>query len=107
MEALETKLRVQNRTLKQIKRQGQVALYALCGPQGSLYGYELIVVKIRKAGKVFGKSYPEREAYPSNEDWGSLAWSYGRNQQKEALEAFETLALKLSASIAETDLVAG
>ena len=48
MEALETKLRVQNRTLKQIKRQGRVALYALYGA-GNEYGYEVILIKVHPA----------------------------------------------------------
>src|SRR6267378_2132639 len=88
MELLETELKVQNRTLKQIKRQGRVALYELYGANGMLYGFEVVFIKIAKARNVFGKDYPEREVYPGNEDWGSLAWSYGRNDRDLAEETF-------------------
>lgn len=96
MTPLGTELRVQNRTLKQIKRQGQAALYELYGAQGMLYGFELIIIRVRKAEEAFGKSYPEREVFPPSESWGTLGWSYGRNHRKEALEAFDTLCAKLS-----------
>lgn len=91
MQMLPTELKVQNRTLKQIKRQGKVALYELYGANEMLYGFEVIVVKIRKAEHSFGKDYPEREVYPSNEDWGSFAWSYGRNDREMAERTFVRL----------------
>ena len=106
MEPLPTLLRVQNRTLKQIKRQGQAALYALSGMHGALYGYELVIIRIRKAEEVFGKFYPERETYPPSEAWGVLAWSYGRDQKQDACAAFETLCAKLSDSLPIEDLAA-
>jgi hypothetical protein len=76
METLKTELHVQDRTLKQIKHQGSVALYELHGPQGILYGLEVIVIRIRRAEELFGRSYPQREVYPSNEEWGTYGWSY-------------------------------
>jgi hypothetical protein len=92
MEKLATEFKVQNRTLKQIKRKGDVALYELYGANGMLYGFELIIIKIRKAREAFGKFYPEHETYPASEDWGSLGWSYGQNFRSTAVKAFETLA---------------
>ena len=91
MQMLETELRVQNRTLKQIRRQGIVALYEIYGSQGLLCGFELIIVKIHPPQKIMGRFYPEREGYPANEDWGTLAWSYGRNYREIADSAFESL----------------
>jgi hypothetical protein len=60
METLKIELQVQNRTLKQIGRQGSVALYELYGPQGLLYGFEVVVIRIRRAEELFGRRYPER-----------------------------------------------
>jgi hypothetical protein len=92
MERLATELKVQNRTLKQIRRYGQVALYELYGPHGSLYGFELIVVKIRKAEESFGNFYPQRETYPTNEEWGSFGWSYHEKSREMAVSEFTRMA---------------
>ena len=107
MKELEFEIKVQNRTLKQIKRQGRAALYALYGPGNELYGFEVILIKVHPAEIIQGRPYPEREGYPANEDWGRLAWSYGRNDEKVALKKFEGLAIEHPVSLAETDLVAG
>jgi hypothetical protein len=37
---------------------------------------EVFRVKIKEEGEVFGKTYPKREVYPQNEDFGSFAWCY-------------------------------
>jgi hypothetical protein len=105
MQKLQTELKVQNRTLKQLKREGRVAIYELFGANGMPYGFEVIIVKIHPAEIIRGRDYPEREGYPANEDWGDLAWSYGRNQRKEALECFDNCLTRTSGSSPEIDLV--
>lgn len=90
-EMLATILSIQNRTLTQIRRNGRIALYGLCGANGLLYGYELIIIKTRKAEEVFGKGYPIREVYPANEDWGRFAWSFGAAQEEQVMEAYKKL----------------
>lgn len=105
MRTLETEIRYQGRTLKQTKREGRVALYELYGAGGVLYGYEVIIVKIHPAESIRGHEYPEREGYPANEDWGTLAWSYGRNDQNGALARFQGLVRQGAGSLPETDLV--
>jgi hypothetical protein len=98
MTRLDTELKYQGRTLKQIKRQGRIALYELYGANGLLYGYELIVIKIAPEEEIFGKTYPERELYPSSsknsDDWGKIAWSFGisENQKQRAFDGFTTIA---------------
>jgi hypothetical protein len=54
------------------------------------------VIRIRRlpAQTLFGREYPEREAYPSDEQWGSLAWSYGAGHKSEAFERFNGLVAK-------------
>jgi hypothetical protein len=89
MQPLAETLKVQNRTLQQVKRQGCVALYELYGPNGMLYGFEVVVAKVRPAEEILGRFYSEREVYPSNEDSGKLLWSYGRNYRDLAEECFE------------------
>lgn len=63
---------------KQIKRVNNICLY-----QRTDDIYEVFIPKILPAGDVFGKSYPERESYPSNEDFGRTAWCYKNIEQAE------------------------
>jgi hypothetical protein len=102
---LETILKVQGRTLKQIRREGKVALYELYGGQGLLIGYELILVRTLPEETIMGRQYPQREAFPKNEAWGTEGWSFGRNQAKEAHECFDKLAAKDTCTVLQTDLV--
>jgi hypothetical protein len=55
---------------RQIKRSGRVAFYELSA-KGELRGFEVIVIQIHAAGERFGKWYPTREGYASNESWGT------------------------------------
>jgi hypothetical protein len=79
------------RKLKQLQRSDTVAIYELIGSQGLRYGFEVIRIKVRKEQIVFGTQQPVREAYPSDSDFGRLAWSYGRNHWKEAFERYDVL----------------
>lgn len=38
--------------------------------------WEVFRIKIVKEKTMFGKTYPRREVYPSNEDFGATAWGY-------------------------------
>ena len=106
MKTLETEFKSGGRTLRQIKREGMIALYELRNKAGTLYGYEVIRVQIHPAETLpSGKSYPEREGYPSNEQWGDEAFSYGANNEKGALEAFEEWVRQGSAKVPLNDLV--
>jgi hypothetical protein len=88
---LPAELTCQNRTLKQLKRQGRVAIYELFGQGRVLYGYEVVIVKILPAKNIYGRDYPEREGYPANEDWGDLAWSYPNTALETAMKHFDSL----------------
>jgi hypothetical protein len=79
------------RTLRQLKRTANVAIYELIGAQGLLYGYEIIRIREQKQREVFGKIREEHEVYPCDSDFGRMGWSYGRNHQKEAFERFNRI----------------
>ena len=100
MKRLELQIEYQGRTLRQLKRIGTVAIYEVRNKAETLYGYEVAMIKVTPAGEKFGKLYPERELYPSSsknsDDWGTIAWSFGRNFKKEALAAFNGLVRKQS-----------
>jgi hypothetical protein len=38
--------------------------------------YEVFFAKIRKEETIFNVLYPERELYPTNEDFGKTAWCF-------------------------------
>jgi len=47
--------------------------------------FEVMKIKVSKAAEVFGKEYPEREVYPSNEDFGHTAWYYMDKERAYAM----------------------
>jgi hypothetical protein len=79
------------RTLRQLERTANVAIYELIGAQRLLYGYEIIRIREQKQREVFGKIREEHEVYPCDSDFGRMGWSYGRNHQKEAFERFSRI----------------
>jgi hypothetical protein len=91
MKPLDTNIGHDGRQLKQLQRTGNIALYELRNEQGSLYGYEVIMTRVQKEREVYGSLTVEREVYPSDSQFGRMGFSYGVNQEKEALERFDML----------------
>ena len=54
-----------------VKRNGKVCFY-----QRSDGPYEVFIVQVRPKEKIKGVEYPEREVYPSSEDFGHTAWCF-------------------------------
>ena len=99
MKTLETELRSGNRTLRQIKRQGMVALYELWNADALLIGYEVHVIQIREAEMVYGYAYPQRESSPRSADWGTYGWSYLERDLAGAEKRYLSLLGKASANV--------
>jgi hypothetical protein len=91
MQKLETEIMLSSRILRQVKRGKRCALYSVHNKAGTLYGHEVIRIKVAEPMVAFEREYPLRELYPGNEEWGRLAWSYGTQQTAEAEKAFECL----------------
>jgi hypothetical protein len=110
MQVLALELRVQNRTLRQVKRDGSIAIYELRNSGGLLLGYEVVVIRIRKAHEAFGKQFPDMERYPINEEWGTYGWSYQALDLAGAQKRFDSLLTKWGVNLIrqpmQTDLVA-
>ena len=73
---------------EQIKRSGQWALYRKTrdGAGGVIENYEVVRLRIRPAGEIFGKWTPEHESYPGNETWGTDGFTYqDEDTAREAL----------------------
>ena len=73
-------------TATQIKRLENVAIYK---DRNSETDYEVVIINIDKTRTIYGVIYPEREVYPSPEDWGTYAWSF--NSLERALIKFNSL----------------
>jgi hypothetical protein len=68
------------------------AVYKHFGAYGQFIGWEAIKIKKAKAAVIFGKSYPAREVYPGNEDFGTYALSVGAQYDLDyAIEKAKTL----------------
>lgn len=76
MKLIETKFDYDDFTFWLIMRQGDLALFAKTKPNHSRWSFELVVLQKHEA-RTFpsGKSYPEREAMPTNEQWGESGWT--------------------------------
>jgi hypothetical protein len=91
MKPISTEFTHYGRTLRQLERTANVAIYELIGAQGLLYGYEIIRIREQKQREVFGQMREEHEVYPSDSEFGRMGWSYGRNHRSQAFERFNRI----------------
>src|ERR1700730_7284959 len=78
-------------------RQGDVAIYCAKG-KGDRIEYEVFTVQVLPAEEINGKSYPVREAFPSNSEWGSLGFTYTDNSHRHPLAAAQLKAREQEAT---------
>ena len=75
MIALSSKIRKNGFDYALICRGRRTCLYAHnVSPKTT--GFEVILIRINKAKTINGTFIPEKERFPSNEDFGRYAWSY-------------------------------
>jgi hypothetical protein len=67
-------------------RQGDVAIYCAKG-KGPRIEYEVARVQLFPAEEVNGRSYPAREGFPKNSEWGSLGFTYANSSHRHPLAA--------------------
>jgi len=73
-------------TFELVKRTGDICHYlslSASSPERRIEIHEVFNVKKLKATKIFGRSLPDREGLPNNEDFGHIAWSYTNRKQAE------------------------
>jgi hypothetical protein len=71
---------------REIWRQGDISIYCAKG-KGDRIEYEVFEVQILPAQELNGKSYPAREGFPKNSEWGSLGFTYTNNSHRDPLAA--------------------
>ena len=75
MEKLEQTISKNGYTYIQLHRNKNTALYQQTYGGFHPVAFEVFNIKTRKEGMVYDKLYPEREVFPSNEDFGKGAIS--------------------------------
>jgi len=68
---------------QQVWRDNTHAVYQHFGSHGQFIGWEAILITVAPAARIFGKDYPAREVYPSNEGFGRYALSVGAQYDLE------------------------
>jgi hypothetical protein len=67
-------------------RQDNLAIYCARGKCPRIE-YEVFKVQILPAEQVNGRSYPAREGFPKNSEWGSLGFTYANSSHRHPLAA--------------------
>jgi hypothetical protein len=93
MKLLAKEISHDNRKLLQSQRKGNVAMYEILSEQGIGLGYEVIRITVDKERERFGRIIPCREIYPSDSKFGTLAFSFGKDQKSEAWQRFDIFVL--------------
>jgi hypothetical protein len=64
-------------TLKQVFREKSIAIYARALPNREPHELELVVIRRKpEATTPSGVLMPEREGYPTSNEWGRFGWSF-------------------------------
>jgi hypothetical protein len=83
-------------TARLVNRDGRLCLY-----ERSDNVWEVFWVKEEPAAEAFGRSYPAREVYPGNEDFGRIAWCYSSEEvaKREFRRLLEWRAIRSSVTV--------
>lgn len=60
-----------------VRRRGSIAIYSKTKPDHAEPSYEVGLIRSNPARIAFGKEFPASESWPSSEEWGIRAWTYG------------------------------
>ena len=73
-----------------LERDGLVCLVKRSKPKH--WHYEVVKLQIRAPSEFQGRHFPEREKYPSDEEWGIYGFTYLASDLKSAQERYLSLA---------------
>ena len=80
MRTLEKEIKNNGTTYSLVKRTSWKAMYRAEGGH-----YEVFHIEIRPEVELFGKVIPEREHYPTNEDFGKFAWCLSSREKADEI----------------------
>ncbi len=81
---LATVIKRGNMLYHQFWRQSDAAIYCAKG-KGARTEYEVFKIQVLPAGELGGRSYPLRESFPSNSEWGESGWTFTNNSDRDPL----------------------
>lgn len=84
MKELELEIRKGGFLYKQMLRTDNVALYSQWDG-GRIVCYEVFRIKIQKERKWKSKTFPRKEVYPRNDDFGYSAWAPSSYERAESI----------------------
>lgn len=76
MKTIPTTFRSDGFDFRQLKREGDVAMFVKGKPTHTRESYEVVIVQIVPTKTICGREVLEHEAMPSASDWGVQGWSY-------------------------------
>jgi hypothetical protein len=87
-------LRYAGHVLTQVLREKSIAIYARSRPNREPHELELVVIRVKPESRLpNGTVVPEREAYPSNSEWGQFGWSFPIRERELVLELARRMTL--------------
>lgn len=103
IEPLPIAFKARERIYRQLARKGIVALYEVRNFRHILIGFELIIIRYQRARNCNTWRYPERESYPTDEQFGRFAWSFPTTTRELVELAFDHLAARMARNRSKTD----
>lgn len=100
MKKLELEIKKNGFVYKQEHRTDNVALYSQWD-EGRIICYEVFRIWVQKAREWNGKTFPEKEVYPRDEDFGYSAWAPNSLQRAESI--YDKLVLDAQGGVLAVD----
>lgn len=92
MKILPKEIRIGKFDLKQVYRDGDIAIYRQT--KGNTEAFEVIKVQKHNGYSMLGKYFPPSEFYPRPEDWGTKGWTcltLAESRKKAAIVSSDVL----------------
>lgn len=81
---IKTEFRSRGFDYKQIKREGDIAVYSQTRITTGKQNFEVILVARHKGFRVAGQEFPPAETYPTANQWGARGWTQTNLEAAEA-----------------------
>lgn len=89
MKILEKEFTFKNFKFKQLKREGDLAVYVKNSIKGKCQSFETVMVRSHNGYEIAGNFIPPSEVYPSTSQWGLYGWTY--TNEESAFKKFREL----------------
>lgn len=93
MKILDTEILFKNFIYRQVKREGQFAIYsqAFKNKPDKIIAYEVIIIQKHNGYELAGVKYPPAEFYPGTNQWGKAGWTISGLGDKNLEKALDKM----------------